>query len=713
MKRSKTSPFVFRRSNLSWVLVFVMVIGMLATLVPSVVHAAALPNINGQTSVGVSVLTGSGGTLGLGAPGIAASTGRSPWDCFMNGYWFVWWVQSTGADAAITWNYVYSADGLTWSSQAALYTTTTPHGIKDFAATCFRGGQSNIIFAWSAGMNGTVDNPIWYNILNMNNPASPVATIADTRITGYTHSNLQENLLGASSDSNGAYYFFFGDTSNVKYTKNGVYVGTLTSSSGYPVMAQVNNELGTLGQIPSNNLYTFSGTTATTPKYTMISGAGGSTVVANRLGGWGAIASGLMITGAGTSAGGSATQCYVEEINLATFAQTELTPTGISSNTCGIDSTAAPGFTYNNDGITATDGGNNVWMAYTGAGSGFLVVSSDGGVTFSVTNLPTTIPTLVSFTGIANNKGQLQALAVYFGSTNLKTVYVTLISLGSSVPITQIQTIGSCTPTATGGFYLANNTQYWYEGNALGQEVASTITTQVENVKGSGSHTLQLMIYATNGATNNGQQPTVLFPAILIYAQSFVITSGTTNNTITLNVNVPLNSASLVPLPFNFWAVGIVGDDHIRIHDSALAGMFTQTGSPSTVPQPASFTSVGNSVATQLQLCATGTYQSVIQLTTTATTTVTSVSTTGGTGGGVSGSALNLGNLMLGVIVILGPALLLGGATKAPMGAMLGAVLGMGVGLYVGIIPFYFIVIVGLAIVAMLFFGRTGSGGGI
>lgn len=285
------------------------------------------------------------------------------------------------------------------------------------------------------------------------------------------------------------------------------------------------------------------------------------------------------------------------------------------------------------------------------------------------------------------------------------------IILGTASASTQTQTIGSCTATATGGTYLANSTQYWYAGNALGQEAVSTIKTQVENIKGSGSHTLQLLIYVT-AANPGAQTPSVFYPAILAYSQSFVITSGTTNSTITLNVNIPLNTANISPLPFNFWSVGIVGDDHIRIHNSALSGMTTQTGAASTASQPSQFTGPGSTTTTKLQVCATGNYQSVISGPTTTTTAAASttliVSTT--STATISTISANLfassSNWPVIFLILLLPAGLFMGISRSLTGLLAGLMVGAIMGILMGIIPNYVFVGLVIAIVAIAFLSR-------
>ena len=99
----------------------------------------------------------------------------------------------------------------------------------------------------------------------------------------------------------------------------------------------------------------------------------------------------------------------------------------------------------------------------------------------------------------------------------------------------------------------------------------------------------------------------------------------------------------------------------------------------------------------------------------TITSTVTATSTLTSLNGSSLGT-LNLVNFMLALVVILGPALTLAGATKSLWGGMLGAVLGIAVGWFINIPNIWALTaFVSLALVAMLFLGNKnvgGSGGG-
>lgn len=289
--------------------------------------------------------------------------------------------------------------------------------------------------------------------------------------------------------------------------------------------------------------------------------------------------------------------------------------------------------------------------------------------------------------------------------TMLGVVFVATTSVSS----VQTQTVGSCPPgggTGIGHFALANSTQYWYSGNALGSEVVNTISTEVSSIKGSGSHTLQLMIYI--GLFSS---PTVTFPATLAYAKSFTVSSGTTNSTITTQVNIPLNAAQIPPLPFNFWAVAIVGDDHIFIAGSSLSGLTTQTGAVSTASQPATFTASGSASTNKLALCTQASYQSVLPsqtITTTQAATTTSVVSVTSTISTINAQVLfsTSANWPLVFLFLLLPAGLFMGATKSFSGGLIGLMVGAIICIMAGIIPSWIFIGLVICIASMAFILR-------
>lgn len=270
------------------------------------------------------------------------------------------------------------------------------------------------------------------------------------------------------------------------------------------------------------------------------------------------------------------------------------------------------------------------------------------------------------------------------------------------------------TNSSTHGVYLTNSTLYFYCGNALGSQVVNSITTEPKSIKGSGTHYLQLFIYSS---TQQAATPTA--PLTKAFAsQIFALVSGSANHTITVAVNIPLNTALATPLPFNLWCVGIVGDDHIQIYNSTLTGMLTQSGvaSTSTSTQPSSFTSIGTSTTTKLYLIAYSSWQSAlpIQTITSITTSVTSFTNTVTVGGGGSLTSQQQGgiNFAISITVVLGPVILLasifGGITKSGAGVIIGGMIGLaagtGLGFYAGLVPAGWVFIGVLALVSMILF---------
>lgn len=285
----------------------------------------------------------------------------------------------------------------------------------------------------------------------------------------------------------------------------------------------------------------------------------------------------------------------------------------------------------------------------------------------------------------------------------------------------QTQTLGSC-PTAasfTGtlapakSFTMVNNTIYMYSGNALAFEVVDTISVGLNSTIGSGSHTLRLLFYASAGSTVSIAQPLTKF-----YEHSFTISSGTTDQIITAQVNLQLQGAFSVG---NTIAVGVVGDNKIKIANSTTAGIHIFAGNPSTSTQPSTFTSMGTADkgTSGLALCASLSYQSTATLTSTTSFTTT----TGGTATTVTTTKYSITNsnelitgggfaLMLEWFVILVmPSMIIGVITKSLWGGILGAVLGLTVAVIALSAPFWVIIVVVVAIVGAMFFGSRQSGG--
>lgn len=326
-------------------------------------------------------------------------------------------------------------------------------------------------------------------------------------------------------------------------------------------------------------------------------------------------------------------------------------------------------------------------------GSGFQAVAAgQSALEYNIGNgnviSPTTFPETCQSCGAAV---QSSGVAVVFGSA------------GAGPSPNQTQTIGSCPSSPPGTFTMVNSTIYMYYGNSLGSEVVNTVSTEIDSIVGSGSHTIQLLVYVSSGVTAS-----VATPLTLAYSRSFVITSGTTNSIITAQVNIQVSSA----VPFNLWGVGIVGDNKVVIKTSSLSGLFTQSGNPSTAAQPNSFTSQGATSVTKLYLCATANYQSALgttTVTTAASTTVTTSSTVtvSSIGPTLFTSASNWPVIFL--ILVL-PAGLFLGATRTLAGALLGLMIGAVIGVMMGILPIWVFTLMVIGMVATAFILRQRSG---
>lgn len=390
----------------------------------------------------------------------------------------------------------------------------------------------------------------------------------------------------------------------------------------------------------------------------------------------------------------------VTYVSVADFSNLPASVLDVESGTCNTD-TFCP-----TNAITA---GVTAYGAATGQAL-YIGGTFPGGTTASVT--PSTCANSQSWTVLnAPNVG----LAYCFPSGSGTTQYGqnlqngngpdVIIGVAFGVPgtggvIGQTQIIGACPSGATGVFTThaagtfapANNTVYLYSGAMLGGiETVNQIQAAVNSTIGSGPHTLQLLLFTSNSPSVSVASPLLLEAYSL---PKFVITSGTTNQIIQWNVGVGLaNSIS----QGNVWAIGLVGDDHIKLATSGVSGITTQSGQASTALQTSAatgYTSLGTPVSTELFFCAQATYQSVLSIviTTTviniATSTITSVQTvTSNTGGGGT-AALGIANYSLMFLLIVCPGFLLGAGiglyTKSPQGAgigmMAGFLLGAGIG---------------------------------
>lgn len=318
-------------------------------------------------------------------------------------------------------------------------------------------------------------------------------------------------------------------------------------------------------------------------------------------------------------------------------------------------------------------------------------------------------------------------------TTTTTTTTVTSLRNGAG-----LQVIGSCPATFSHLHYVpANNTEYLYVGNALGQEVVNNMTFGVWNVTtGATFNVVKVGVYV-------GTSPTVSVgtPLVLQNVYPFGFPTGTHNTTVTIQIHVPLTS----PIGAgNAWGIGIITNSHIVLAGSALSGLVAYpsppTGGP---PPPYGLTQTVINLppsADKLDFCASASYQGVLTSTTTSTTTTTSPTTIASstvtttahnytttisttltlTTYDITSASAGLTGFVLALIVILVPTILLavviGGVTKSGAAAMIGALVGLAVGTslgyYAGIVPVGFVYIAVIAMVAMILLAVRSSSSG-
>jgi hypothetical protein len=269
-----------------------------------------------------------------------------------------------------------------------------------------------------------------------------------------------------------------------------------------------------------------------------------------------------------------------------------------------------------------------------------------------------------------------------------------VFSFSPQAPSSQSQTIGSCPSVNDNTFTMVNSTIYMYEGTTVGPQSVNSISTSVASTIGSGSHTLRLLIYAQQVVGFPAASVSAGFPLIKAYETSYVLTSGTKNSIISAQISLNIgNLAFGGSYSSDIWAVGVVGDDHIKLNQSSLSGLLTQTGAASTSTQPNTFTSAGSASGNKIYLCSTAVYQSILVITTTfstqlsATTTVTATATTYNIGIVAQG----VSNWSIVFLLIMAPAFLLavglGAYTRSPQAAGIGLMAGMMIGAGIGAQP--------------------------
>jgi hypothetical protein len=723
MNLRRISPLFYRGLITGCLIGFIGIALFMLTFIPAV--EAASPLVASSVQVGTSSYNT---RAGLGATGH-----ESCYQASQATFYIVWLYSFSGSSGAhnlqFNFYYTYSTNGgSTWAAAALLFTTAVNAAVTglngNFVIAC--NGQGAMVVSWET--SGLSYSAPLYSVLAVSG-SSVIQTTSDTQVTcspacGTGHNGAS---LAAVYGPGGDFVITWLDqsTSNMWQSDNGVCV-TNTGGTGCSVL----NVSGLYGLGPAFAFpqalnyqeYVPSVGNTWTTNYEI--GTSAVAMTAGRQGGYGVLfspSSGpyantlIFATPAGSSSASSGTQCYLEVFNTVLRTWTESTPSGIPSAACGENAGVAPFY----NGFAGALG--NVFWMIVGLSStgGTLMYSTDGLNSFgSLSFTMNSANALMDFM-FATLPGGIYAgvLTEVDGSGN---VYAQLITTGSfSTTGSQTASIGACGVTVQHGTYLTNGTQVWYSGNALGAQAVNQIQVEVSQVKGSVSQPLAVMLYATASANYvfNAQQPSVSNPASMIYYIVYNLSPGTKNQTITINVSVPLNSAVNPPLPFNFYAVALLGTDHVAIVNSALSGLTTQSGGGVPAAPTLQFTTGGSTSSTKLAFCATSQYQGVLVQTQTqvstvytsgGTVTVTNTATVTGTNPNVIGN----NNFMLAIVVVLGPALALAGFTKSLWGGMLGAVLGIAVGWYINIPNIWALTsFVSLALVALLFLGNKNVGG--
>lgn len=736
MKRE--SHPLFLRKFLSLCLITAFAFGLLFSM--SLAPLARAYNLLATTGTQV-------GTSTMTEAGMVANPTPNHYSCFIGGIWFVIWIQSGTTPNPIVFNYVYSSSGSTWSSAALFYSTsvtlpaaTSPNG---FGLACYAvSGAAKIILSWTNSATNLAAP--YYQTFTVANPASPSADNAgvDQQISGCASPGFALAVDSVFVDALNNKFITWGYGSNTFASNNGAALNACAGIAGIQAgtgpVVQVDPNPALSGN-PRYVIYQDGSAPSIDLKY----GVGGTafSAAANICGG---LATYVTVSGVGetitpsgtcTGTGQNANACFLMTFSYATNAWTKTTPTGDPTTGCGSYGFNSGGRNVLTNGYAVSDGSLNIWMvqalSVTANVGVTLTYSQDGGSTWVVSSFVQTAG-ITDVQGIitnANAGSALQALVVSVDSS--KNIWVQLISAGATSATSQTQTIGSCPPgggTGIGHYTLANNTIYFYNGNALGAEVVNSVSVEVASTKYSAgaTHYLELLLYASTSTP-----PSIAYPNTRLYeSKVFAITAGTTNSTITLQIAVPLNGATTTPLPFNWWSVGIIGDDNIRIAGSSLSGLVTQTGTTPTVSstppiQPLTFTSSGTASTNKLALCATGSFQSVVGgFATTTISSVTIAATTTQTQTNiVAGLVPSTVNYSLMFFVVLFPgvvlAFVMGIASRSAPGAGIGFVAGMtvgaGLGWQAGLLPNPGILVVLLIVDVFIIVGvfTIGKGGGV
>jgi hypothetical protein len=604
-----------KRNIIIGIIFFTFTIGLISILP---VHAQSVFSFDSSI---LAATNGATSSNALWASSNYPYTEFAQWDSQLN-LWFILypttstgWTTGTSA-GSITFDYIYSQDGQTWSNPIIAYISATSS-----ANSCtYSSGRTQydwaiydtrITFAYGCNQSSTNAGIIYtyISISNINSPSQGSDTYYEVVSSSGAYVCAVSTLYSISGglsiwESVGISTNFF------IYGPNGVRTGYSADSCVRPISILTNgaSSIGATG---------YSDTANSNPTY-LINCISSSSCTTNNAGvGWyfsqgtsyGSTYTSFLITGA---SGSPSCDIYTYNWNSQTWSYT--TAGGVGLGNCG----------YGNIGASymISDNQNNVLAIDMESYETYWAYSTNQMATISNGQIQSTYYGSTGLTGyyvsqiITNpNSGNAEQAIMVLSSSTAGDIYTILITTQPTTSSTVTQTIGSCPTKDISSFKPVNSTIYLLYSNFVGsQESIQTITTFITNITGSVSQTLQLLIY-TSSATSTSNVG-IGTPLNLVFAQSYSITSGTTNKIINTAVNgVSGTQNQLI-------GIGFVSSDHIYINKSSISGLYSLSGNPSIDSQPSSFTSIGSTSAITPYLCATGQYQSI--QTQTATITVTS-----------------------------------------------------------------------------------------
>jgi hypothetical protein len=139
-----------------------------------------------------------------------------------------------------------------------------------------------------------------------------------------------------------------------------------------------------------------------------------------------------------------------------------------------------------------------------------------------------------------------------------------------------------------------------------------------------GGSGLQIQVYAVQGG---GATVSTSTPLVRVSNFAYI---GPITPFSTWSIPVTINAGSGVPpmVAGQVFAIAIEGNNHVWLNQSSASGLYTlPAGGPPTSLMPASFTSQGTAVGTQLYFCGSASFQYVVTVTATVTQPATTTAT--------------------------------------------------------------------------------------